>query len=61
MSAKGPVISPPNTLNGPAADAKFAGNLQDAFAATQLRLDAFFDGGIDPGPDQLLALRFGAL
>jgi hypothetical protein len=51
---------PPNTLNGPAANAKLAGNLQDAFAATQLRLDAFFDGGIDPRPAKLLALRFGA-
>jgi hypothetical protein len=32
----------PNTLNRPAADTKFAGNLQDSLTATQLRLDAFF-------------------
>jgi len=40
----------PHALNGAAADAEFAGNFQDAFASAQLRLDAFFDGGIDPRP-----------
>jgi hypothetical protein len=32
-----------DALNGAGADADLAGNLQDAFAATQMRLDAFFD------------------
>jgi hypothetical protein len=36
----------PDALNG--ADADLARDLEDAFAATQLRLDALFDGGIDP-------------
>jgi hypothetical protein len=31
----------PHTLNGVCAKAEVAGNFQDAFAATQLRLDAF--------------------
>jgi hypothetical protein len=46
-----------NALNGPAADTTFAGNPQDAFAGTQLSLDALFDGEIDPRPTELLALR----
>jgi hypothetical protein len=50
-----------NTLNGPTADATLAGNSQDAFADAQLSLDALFDGGIDPRPTELLALRYGAL
>ena len=32
---------PADALDGPAADAKFASNLQDAFAGPQMRLDAF--------------------
>jgi hypothetical protein len=43
----------PNTLNRAAADAKFAGNLQDGFGATQLRLEAFFKRGIVRGLYQL--------
>jgi hypothetical protein len=49
-----------NTLNSPAADATLTGNPQDAFASAQLSLDALFDGGIDPRPAELLALRYGA-
>jgi hypothetical protein len=51
----------PNAPNGATADAEFAGNLQDAFAGSQLRLDAFFKRGIDPRPTELLALRQSAL
>src|SRR5271169_1963993 len=50
-----------NALNGPTADATLASNPQDAFAGAQLSLDALFDGGIDPRPTELLALRYGAL
>ena len=58
---KGPVISCLIRLNGPAAHATLAGDLQDAFAGAQLRLDALFNGSIDPRPAELLALRYGAL
>src|SRR5215469_4005042 len=51
----------PDALNGAAADATLAGNLQHAFAGAQLSLDALFKRGIDPGPTELLALRHGAL
>jgi hypothetical protein len=50
-----------NALNGPAADATLAGNPQDAFADAQFRLDALFEGGIDPRSAEPLALRYGAL
>jgi hypothetical protein len=49
-----------NALNGPATNAKLAGNLQHALAGAQLSLNAFFDGSIDPRPAELLALRYGA-
>jgi hypothetical protein len=51
----------PDALNGAAADAALAGNLQHAFAGAQLSLDALFKRGIDPRPTELLALRYGAL
>src|SRR6516164_530149 len=50
-----------NALNGAAADAALAGNLQHAFAGAQLSLDALFERGIDPRPTELLALRHSAL
>jgi hypothetical protein len=50
-----------NALNGPTADAALAGNLQHALASAQLSLNVLFDGGIDPRPTELLALRYGAL
>ena len=50
-----------DALNGAAADAALAGNLQHAFAGAQLSLDALFKRGIDPRPTELLALRHGAL
>ena len=37
-----------DALNGAAADATLAGNLQHAFAGAQLSLDALFKRGIDP-------------
>jgi hypothetical protein len=48
-------------LNGPAADAALAGNLQHAFASAQSSLDALLDGGIDPRPTKLLSQRHSAL
>ena len=50
-----------NALDGPTADATLAGNFRDAFAETQLSLDALFKCGIDPRPTELLALCYGAL
>ena len=52
---------PLNALNGAAADAALAGNLQHAFAGAQLSLDALFKRGIDPRPTELLALRHSTL
>jgi hypothetical protein len=51
----------PDALNGAAADAALAGNLQHAFAGAQLSLDALFERGTDPRPTELFALRDRAL
>jgi hypothetical protein len=48
---KGPVISCLTRCTVPHAE--LAGNFQDAFPGPQLRLDAFFDGGIDPRATEL--------
>src|SRR5262249_26374328 len=45
----------PDALHGAGANTQFARDLAYAFAATQLRLDALFDGGIDFRPTKLLA------
>ena len=45
-----------NTLHGAIAYAALTRDLADAFAATQLRLDALFHSRIDPRPTELRAL-----
>src|SRR5215472_8518436 len=50
-----------NALHRTSADAALTRDLADAFAATQLRLDALFHSRIDPRPTELRALCDRAL
>jgi two-component system, NtrC family, sensor kinase len=50
-----------NALHGAGADANFAGNLDDAFAGAQLRLNALFDRCADPRAPERLAGLYGPL
>jgi hypothetical protein len=52
---------PRSALHGASAGANFAGNLDNAFAGAQLRLNALFDRYADPRAPERLAGLYGPL